>query len=176
MGGHYGSVQVRSEDRERVKAVAEQVAREKGIHILISPPVNGWIALFPEVHGQDDAVGRAVAGQLDDDVLHLLVHDDDVLAYWYYRGRQLVDSYWSRPGYFGEENRQREEAMAGNPEVFRPLIGEKVTHLADLLKRDSAATFEYERLKDIGKVLGITNAANAFEYLKEGERTGVKNW
>jgi hypothetical protein len=82
MGGHYGSVQVRSEDRERVQAVAEQVAREKGIHILIAPPVNGWIALFPENHGQDDAVGGAVAEQLDADVLHLLVHDDDIFAYW----------------------------------------------------------------------------------------------
>jgi hypothetical protein len=72
MGGHYGSVQVRSEDRERVRAVAEQVARERGIHILVAPPVSGWIALFPENPGQEDAVGRALAEQLDADVLHLL--------------------------------------------------------------------------------------------------------
>lgn len=139
MGGHYGSVQVRSEDRERVKAVAEQVARDKGIHILVAPPVNGWIALFPERHGQDDEVGRAVAEQLDGDVLHLLVHDDDIFAYWLYRDRRLIDSYWSAPGYFGESDRELQEAMAGNPEAFRPLISDDVRRLPKLLDRDDTA-------------------------------------
>lgn len=176
MGGHYGSVQVRSENRDRVKAVAEQVAREKQIHILIAPPVNGWIALFPEGNGQDDSVGKAVAEQLDEDVLHLLVHDDDIFAYWFYRDRRLIDSYWSAPGYFGEENRAREEKMAGNPELFRPLMGNKVSELAELLNRDAPHTFEHERLESFGKLLGMSNAVNAYEYLKEGERTGIKNW
>lgn len=176
MGGHYGSVQVRSEDRDRVKAIAEQVAREKQIHILIAPPVNGWIALFAENNGQDESVGRLLAEQLDGDVLNLLVHDDDIFAYWYYRDRRLIDSYWSTPGYFGEENREREEKMAGNPELFRPLIGEQIRELAELLNRDAPHTFEYERLGAFGKLLGISNAVNAYEYLKEGERTGIKNW
>ena len=176
MGGHYGSVQVRSENREEVKVVAEQIAREKQIHILIAPPVNGWIALFPEGNGQDETVGRAVAEQLDADVLHLLVHDDDIFAYWLYRDRRQIDSYWSAPGYFGEENREKEEAMAGDPEAFRPLIGDDVARLRELLNRDTSMTFEYERLDRFGKLLKITNAVNAFEYLKEGERTGIKNW
>jgi hypothetical protein len=176
MGGHYGSVQVRSEDRDRVKAIAEQVAREKQIHILIAPPVNGWIALFPENNGQDDAVGRLVAEQLDGDALNLLVHDDDIFAYWYYRDRKLIDSYWSSPGYFGEENREREEKMAGNPELFRPLIGDKVGKLAELLDRNAPYSFEYERLEEFGKLLGMSNAVNAYEYLKEGDRVGIKNW
>lgn len=176
MGGHYGSVQVRSNDHDRVKTVAEQVAREKQIHVLVAPPSNGWIALFPENNGQDESVGRAVAEQLDAEVLNLLVHDDDIFAYWFYRGRRVIDSYWSTPGYFGEENREREENMAGNPELFRPLIGDKVGELAELLKRDEPRTFEYERLEAFGKLLGISNAVNAYEYLKEGERTGIKNW
>ena len=176
MGGHYGSVQVRSEDGNRVKAIAEQIAREKQIHILIAPPVNGWIALFPENNGQDHSVGHAVAEQLDEDVLSLLVHDDDIFAYWYYRARQLVDSDWSAPGYFGEENREREEKMTGKPELFRPLIGDKTAKLAELLNRDAPHTFESERLDQFGKLLGISNAVNAYEYLKEGDRTGIKNW
>ena len=176
MGGHYGSIQIRSENRQLVTAVAEQVAKAKQIHILVAPPVNGWIALFPEGNGQDDAVGHAVAEQLDEDVLQLIVHDDDILAYWYYHGRRLLDSYWSCPGYFGEENRQKEEAMSGNPESFKHLVSEgDLPKLADLLDRESDFTFGHEHLSELGKLLKISNAVNAYEYLKSGECNGVEN-
>lgn len=177
MGGHYGSIQIRSENHQLVTAVAERVAKAKQIHILVAPPVTGWIALFPEGNGQDDAVGHAVAEQLDEDVLQLIVHDDDIFAYWHYRGRKLIDSYWSCPGYFGEENRQKEEAMSGNPESFKHLVDEKdLPKLAELLDRDSDFTFEYERLGEFGKLLKISNAVNAYEYLKLGERNGVESF
>ncbi|HEX5245433.1 MAG TPA: hypothetical protein VFW23_19390, partial [Tepidisphaeraceae bacterium] len=159
MGGHYGSIQIRSENRQLVTAVAEEVAKAKQIHILVAPPVNGWIALFPEGNGQDDAVGHAVAQQIDEDVLQLIVHDDDILAYWYYRAHRLIDSYWSCPGYFGEENRQKEEAMSGNPESFKHLVSEgDLTKLADLLDRESDFTFGHEHLSELGKLLKISNA------------------
>lgn len=177
MGGHYGSVQVRSEDHDRIRAAAEQVASEMKIRVLVGPVLNGWIGLYPQNNGQDDAVARAIAQRVEGHVLHLLVHDDDIFAYWLYFNGLLIDSYWSAPGYFGEKHRAAEEKMIGNPEAFRPLIAEKVRDLPSLLDRDKGKrVMEYERLAEFAKVLGISNAVQAYEYLMGGERTGVKGW
>jgi hypothetical protein len=175
MGGHYGSVQVRSDDRERVKSIAIEVARAKGIRCLIGPALKGWVGIYPENNGQDESVGREIAEQVGADVLHVLVHDDDVLAYWLWRDGKEVASYWSKPGYFGDENLDREERMAGAPGQFAPFIGEKnVARLAALLQRSDSPVFESERLESLGKLLGIANLVSAYEYLKEGEASGVK--
>ena len=91
--------------------MAEDVARAKGIRCFIGPDLGGWIGIYPQHQGQDPSVGEAIAGQLEAMVLHVLVHDDDVMAYRLWRDGQLADSYISPPGYFGEEHRQEEEAM-----------------------------------------------------------------
>jgi hypothetical protein len=176
MGAHYGSIHVRTEDREQVKSAAETVAREKEIHVYLSPPRNGWASLFPEGNGQDQTVAQELSRHTPHDVLHLMVHDDDVFAYWYFRGGEEIDSYWSAPGYFGEENRAAEEQMKGNPELFRPIIGERVPKLAALLQREEiAGPFASDQLEQVAGLLGIDNAANAYEYLKE-DHSGVKGW
>jgi hypothetical protein len=114
---------------------------------------------------------------MDSYVLHLLVHDDDIFAYWLFHDRQLIDSYWSAPGYFGDKNRDAEEKMVGNPEAFRPLIQDRVSHLRRLLARDEAKpTFESERLSEFAKLLRISNAVQAYEYLKEEDHWRVKGW
>ena len=177
MGGHYGSVQVRSEDRDHVKAVAEQVARAMNIHMLVGPAFNGWIGLYPEKNGQDERVGKEVARLIGRHTLHLLVHDDDVLAYWLYLGGELIDAFWSTPGYFGEKNRPRDEKMAGNAEAFRPIIQERANRLPPLLDRGSnQPAFQSDRLAEFAEVLQIVNAVTAYEYLKAGERTGIEGW
>src|SRR5690349_10534936 len=117
MGGHYGSVQIRSENRDEVRAAALQVAREQGIRLLLSPATNGWISLFPENHGQDQQVAERLSKAIGSPVLHLMVHDDDVFAYWLYQRGHELDSYWNMPGYFGEENRAAEERMTGNAQA-----------------------------------------------------------
>ena len=59
MGAFYGSVQVRSKDRDPVKAAAEEVARQRQICMLIGPVLNGWIGVYPEGSGQDGTVSFA---------------------------------------------------------------------------------------------------------------------
>ncbi len=177
MGGHYGSIQVRSEDRDRVKAVAEQVACTMNIHMLIGPALNGWIGLYPENCGQEEKIGKEVARLIGGYTLHLLVHDDDVLAYWLYLGGELIDAFWSAPGYFGEENRSRDEKMVGNAEAFRPIIRERANRLPPLLARGpNQPAFQSERLAEFATVLQIVNAVTAYEYLKSGEHTGIDGW
>ena len=109
MGAFYGSVQVRSEDRNRVKAAADEVARQRQIRMLIGPVLNGWVGVYPEGSGQDGTVGRDLAQRISGDVVHFLVHDEDIFAYWLYRDGQLIDSFHSRPGYFGEKDRAEEK-------------------------------------------------------------------
>lgn len=178
MGGMYGSVQVRCEDRAQVTLVAGEVAKDHNIRLLVGPLLRGWVGIYPEKGGQDQTIGEDVARRLKADVLHILVHGDDVMAYWFWRGGDLVDSYWSRPGYFGEEQRPEQEAMAGRPEVFSDLFPGKVEKLRELLRRDQEDRHGCEegRLADFGKLLGIANLVTAYEYLKDGETEGVTGW
>ena len=105
MGIFYGSVQVRTDDRSGVKSAAEKVARALHARLLVGPVINGWVGLYPDMNGQNEPIGAAIAEEIDADVLQLIVHDDDVFAYWLYSHGELVDSFWSAPGYFGEEYR-----------------------------------------------------------------------
>jgi hypothetical protein len=114
MGSFYGSVQVRSEDRSAIISAAEQVARDRKIKALVGPLLDGWVGIYPENNGQDEGVSEAIAALVSADVLQLMVHDDDVTAYRWWREGKLVDAYWSMPGYFGDEGREREEAQASS--------------------------------------------------------------
>jgi hypothetical protein len=177
MGGHYGSVQVRTGDRERIKGIVSEIAREMKVKCLVGPTLGEWVGVYPEGNGQGDGVATALAGKVADDVLHLMVHDDDIFAYWFYRQGKLVDSSWSMPGYFGEENRESEEAMRGEPEAFRHIVGDAVKKLPALLDREEQPTFANESLEAFAKVLNIGNAVTAYEYLKEEEGgDGIKGW
>jgi hypothetical protein len=172
MGAFYGSAQVRSEDRDRVKAVAEDVARRLKIHMLIGPVLNGWIGIYPEESGQDQRVGEALFQGLNTTVRHALVHDDDILAYWLWHDGRLADSYHSQPGYFGEESRAEEEAMVGNPDTLSQLVGGKVADLRKLLDRhDSDALLQ---LAELQCRTGVRNLVASYEYLKDGETQGIK--
>jgi hypothetical protein len=177
MGAFYGSVQVRSDERDRVKAAAEEVARQQQIRMLIGPVLGGWIGVYPEGSGQDHDVGREIAQRVTGDVLHFLVHDDDICAYWLYRDGKPIDSFHSRPGYFGNENRAEEESMVGNPDAFRPLLADRVEEFRPLLVRDVRTwRMESERLDRFAQVLGISNALTSYEYLNEDDHQGIKGW
>ncbi len=176
MGAFYASIQIRTADRATVKAAAEAIAVKRSIHCLIGPEINGWIGVYPENDGQDQSVGQVIAEQLPADVLQLVVHDDDVLAYWLWRDQKLVDSYWSKPGYFGEHDSTDQESRSGNPEMFRAIIGDKAAKLAEVLDRATDHTFESERLRKVARLLGISNAVTAYDYLVSDERDGIKGW
>jgi hypothetical protein len=174
VGAFYGSVQVRSGNRNTVMAAAESAARAMRIRILVGPEIGGWVGIYPEGKGQDERVGREIAARIGYDVLHTLVHDDDVFAYWLFRHGNLVDSYWSVPGYFGEKNRAKEEAMVGNPEAFR-FIQERVELLPKILARGNTLLAE-QQLAEFADAMGIVNACTSYEYLKDGETEGIHGW
>lgn len=176
MGAFYGSTQVRTTDREKVIQAAQTVAKLNGIHCLVGPALNGWVGVYPEHSGQDDKVGSQIAQAIGGEVIHLLLHDDDVLAYWFWVDGRLEDSYWSMPGYFGEKDRHAQEQMAGRPETLAKINGAVIAELREVLRRDDESAFESERLERFANLLGIHNAATSYEYLKAGEREGIQGW
>lgn len=177
MGGFYGSVQVKGVARDAVKAAAAEVARGQGIKCLVGPALGGWVGIYPENNGQDQSVAGQIARNVGGTVLHLIVHDDGIFAYWLWRDGKAADAYWSRPGYFGDTGRAEQEAMAGRPESLAHLAGGRVDELRDLLRRDGTErVFESNRMADFAALLGIANAVTAYEYLKAGETDDVSGW
>ena len=173
MGGFYGSVQVKTSDQAKVVAAAEKVAQHASIRCLVRPVLGEWVGVYPENSGQDQKVGELLAENLGGVVLHAMVHDDSVLAYSLWHDGQQADAFWSKPGYFGEENRQEEERMRGDAARLAELCGGDPQKLGHLLQEEESV-FEMDRLDRLGKLLRIKNLVTSYEYLKEdGGSEGV---
>ena len=176
MGGFYGTVQVRTGDREAVRAAAETVAAELDCRCYLGPELGGWVGIYPSMHGQDTRFGQALSARLAEPVLHLMVHHDDILAYELWQAGQSLDRYWSRPGYLGEEERAEQESAAGQPELLAQKFDADESELREALARDQPVSFEYERLTRLAELLGIENAVTAYENLQWGERDNIRGW
>ena len=100
MGGHYGSIHVRTEDAKPVELAVTKIAREREVRFLIAPSINGWVTVFPEGNGQDSAIGGLLAELVGSELIQCQVHDDEIFGYWYYKNGSLKDRYNSHPTYF----------------------------------------------------------------------------
>ena len=173
MGGHYGSIHIRTENANDVRAALEVFAREEEAKFLLAPVIDGWVSAFPHENGQDFGVAAALAERIKAPFLHCLVHDDDVFAYQFYEGGVLTDQYNSCPEYFGGEAAPK----GGDVAALRSIIpeAEKQGRLKALLESDRF-TFEMDRMDQFATILGLPNAVSAYEYLQDGERDDIKGW
>lgn len=175
MGAFYGTIHVLTGDREPVKRAVETIASETRKKFLIAPPIDGWVTVFPEGNGQDQGISEALAKSLPDlTLIHGLVHDDDLFAYWYFENGTLKDKYNSCPDYFDDKNA---EPRGGNAQAFAVLLKDpkKVSKLQSLLDAEHM-TFEGARMEEFAELLNLPNAATAYDYLQEGERDGIEQW
>jgi hypothetical protein len=177
MGAFYGSVHLRTGDPNEVRRLLEQADKKQGGRFLVGPALGGWVAVYAEHHGQDERVAQALARTFRGELLYVLVHDDDVFAYAYYRGGRLLDQYNSCPDYFGDDEDETGGERGGNPEVFRDLLGDAgaVEELARLLAADRPL-FASETLQRFAEIVGLRNALTSYEYLQAGETHGVEGW
>jgi WD40 repeat protein len=178
MGGFYGSLQIRGINRDAVKSAVEKLARKTNARFMLGPKLGEWIGVYPEEHGQDVRMGRDLARKLRAEQLHLIVHDDDFLAYEYHRDGKLVDEYNSRPDYFAPVGPRERQKLRGRPECFSHLLAreEAVAELQRCLAAAEAEPFAYLVLKKFCEVLGIRNAVTSYEYLQEGEVDDIEGW
>jgi hypothetical protein len=189
MGSFFGSVHIRTEDRDAVRKVLEQVAKKQKARFLLGPALNGWVAVYPDNNGQDVRVAAAIGGKLTADALYVMVHDDDIFAYSFYQRGELVDHYNSCPDYFDgvfdtegleEELGEEPAECGGRPEVFRHLLKSDgdLAELQALLSPGQARSvvFASELLDRFAGLLGLANAATAYEYLMQDETDGIDGW
>lgn len=139
MGGFYDSIHVRTESYQLIQDVLTRLAKDKGYKFYLAPVINGWVSLFANEYWQE-SLSREISGETQTDVLHMMVHDDDIFRYLYYRSGELIDEYNSCPDYFGEEVPAKErKRLKGRPEVFTELVGNKskVKKIRKILKPKS---------------------------------------
>lgn len=176
MGAFYGSVHLRTKDRDEVRRLLEEAGKKQPGRFLVGPALSGWVAVYPEHHGQDERVAQALGRKFPGDLLYVMVHDDDVFVYAYYRGGRLLDQYNSCPDYFGDDDDAAGE-RGGQPEVFRDLLGDAgaVEELARLLAADRPL-FASETLQRFAEIVGLRNALTSYEYLQAGETGRIEGW
>ncbi len=180
MGGFYGSTHVRTTDRAAVLAALEQVARKEGGKYFIGPEIDGWVTVYPPNGGQSDDTAKALARKLPHDILHVLVHDDDIFAYSFFRAGKLADEFNSLPDYFGAVSAKKRAKLRGRPEVFDHLVTDEAARreLRELLALgpDEQPAFASESLTLFARLLRLPNAVTSYDYLNEDETEGVERF
>jgi WD40 repeat protein len=180
MGAFYGSIHVRTEDRTTVVDAAEKLARRQKTAMLVGPMIRGWIAVYPAGNGQDERISGLLAKRLPGDVLHLIVHDDDLFTYTYYHDGKVADRYNSCPDYFAPVSDRMRARLRGRPERLAHLLPDpaRLTDLRDLFAGAAGpgVTFASRHLERFAELLDIANAAEAYEYLREQDGEGVDGW
>jgi WD40 repeat protein len=178
MGGFYGSIQIRGVDRNAVNAVVDKLAKKRNLRFLLGPQLGDWIGVYPEGGGQDSKVGREFARELGAELIQLIVHDDDMFIYDYYRDGKLVDQYNSCPDYFDEVSDRDRQKLVGRPECFSHLVADSsaVAGLKQCLAEADAEPFAYAVLQRFCESLGITNAVTSYDYLQNGETDQIERW
>lgn len=175
MGAFYGSIYLRTDDRGAVRRILEEVSSKKVCKFWLSPVIGGWVSAYPENSGQDARISKAIAKQFSGEMLHTIVHDDDVFIYLLYRGGKLADEFNSRPDYFGEVSDKERKRVRGNPKAFQSLLPEESARqkLAPLLESDEV--FASDLLRQFAELLNLSNALSSYEYL-EDEEMEIQGW
>jgi hypothetical protein len=180
MGSFFGSVHMRTSDQGAVHQILEELTRKRETRFLLAPPRDGWLTVFPENHGQDDALVKALAKRFIGEMLHVLVHDDDIFAYSLFRNGKLVDHYNSRPDYFEKVSARARQQSRGRPERLEHLLADPTTlpDLQELLThgRDAPPVFASELLGRFADLFRLHHALSSYEYLMQGEREGIEDW
>jgi len=180
MGSFFASIHCKTRDADAVCAAAKKAVRAFGGKMLIASSSGGWVNAYPSGDPElPEIAGRIGREARIKHIIAFMVHDSDVLTYWYFRDGKLADHFISCPDYFGEAS-DEDMAAAGKPEVFTELLDKtaraRLRKLVASRMIDGEETgdspqfdFEDERLVRLAKLFGITGALGSYEYLKEGE-------
>jgi hypothetical protein len=175
MGNFWGSIHLRTDDRERIGDILRELARSSEVRFLLTAVNNGWITVYPSENGQDFSLSDQIASYGHWFVVHLINHDDSQFAYRISRSGKLLDEYVSVAGYFSESDREREQDLIGRPELFEEILIRPLSDVRRILKRDEEGSLlAADQMEDFAAALGIKHVATAYEYLEEGEPSGIK--
>ena len=129
-GPSFGSVHVQTDDVGAVvRAVGQFIPRLPGHSqgTVVSPPRNGWIAVYDEGADRDPELRRRIARELSDRMgavtLALGVERGQVVRYLLFERGRVVDEYMSIPEHYGPLPPGDAVALGANPTVVARLTG-----------------------------------------------------
>ena len=179
LGASYGSVQVCGQPQDTLREILEDLSAKRKIRFWLGPALGRWTGVYPILwHGsQRRARPRPPARWRG--VFSLVVHDDDVFKYEYYRDGKRVDQYCSRPDYFGTPTEAARKTVRSRPQKFAHLAvdPERFAVFQSLIAEqdERPAVFASELLVALASALGMANVQTSYEYLSDGEHD-VDDW
>jgi ribosomal protein S18 acetylase RimI-like enzyme len=129
-GPSYGSAHVQTDDVAAVTRAVSQFIPRLAAHsqgTIVSPPRNGWIAVYDEAADREPELLRRIARELSDRMgavtLSIGVEGGHVVRYLLYERGRMVDEYLSVPEHYGPLPPGDAVALGANPTVVARLTG-----------------------------------------------------
>jgi hypothetical protein len=168
----FGSIHIQSDDVSAVeRAVRQFVPRLPGGSqgSVVSPPRNGWVAVYDDVCDRNPEMLRRLARELSDrmgavTVLLGLERDELVRMILFERGR-IVDEYLSVPEFYGPLPPGDVIGLAANPTVVSRLTGADpgaVRRIARTAPTPADLPPARELLSELAAALGIEGAGHGW--------------
>jgi ribosomal protein S18 acetylase RimI-like enzyme len=168
----FGSIHLQSDDLSAVeRAVRQFVPRLPGGSrgSVVSPPRNGWVAVYDDVCDRNPEMLRRLARELSDRIgavglLLGLERDELVRMILFERGR-IVDEYLSVPEFYGPLPPGDVIGLAANPTVVSRLTGadaETVRRIARTAATPAELPPARELLSALAEALGIEGAEHGW--------------
>lgn len=163
MGTSLHSLHVRSDDRAAVQRVLEAACAAPAAKAWLAPAVDGWVSVFPEDLGFASELGALLSRDCQADTLLTLVHDSDILAYSLFRAGRAIETFESRPDYFGEKTPPTPRTV---PRHLLELLpdAKKAAALVALLAEEPP-TFAEEQFAGFARLLGLAYGLSTYDDL-----------
>jgi GNAT superfamily N-acetyltransferase len=168
----FGSIHVQLDDEPTVeRAVREFVPRLPGRSrgSIVSPPRNGWVAVYDDVCDRDPRQLRGLAQELSGRtgavVLAIGVEDGAVVRFVLFERGSVMDEYVSVPEYHGALPSGDVVALAANPRVVARLTGADPAQVREVARQASSVDElppPAELLVQLGRALRITGVEHGW--------------
>jgi GNAT superfamily N-acetyltransferase len=175
-GDTFGSVHVQTDDQGAIeRAVRRFVPRVSASRAtVVSPPRNGWVAVYDEVANREPAelsqLGRELSNVTGAVVVAVGVEHEQVVRYIAFDHGRVVDEYLSVPEFYGPIPPGDAVGLRANPTVMSRLTGADPGALRRVA-RTAASPAElppaHEHVVELAEVLGLSGSDIGFEEARD---------
>jgi hypothetical protein len=168
----FGSIHVQTDEVDSVvRAVRQFVPRMPGSSkgSVVTPPRNGWVAVYDELCDRDSEMLRRLARELSDRmgavVLLLGVEEGQVVRFLLLERGRIMDEYLSVPEFHGELPPGDVIALSANPTVVARLTGADPAEVRRVVRTASAPEElppASELVGRVAAVLGVEGAEHGY--------------
>jgi hypothetical protein len=168
----FGSIHLQSDDLNAVEqAVRQFVPRLPGGSrgSLVTPPRNGWIAVYDDVCDRNPDMLRRLARELSDRIgavtILLGVERDELLRMILFERGRIVDEYLSVPEFYGPLPPGDVIGLAANPTVVSRLTGARpdaVRRIARTAPSPADLPPARELLAELAEAIGVSGVEHGW--------------